>query len=130
MSVANGSGHIGVPVSDIKVSEAFYQSLGFLVLERHQLAVEGGVNFITFMRFGGQTIELYQLHDEAVTARNGAIDHFAVQVDDLAAMRSRLDELGLPLVAGPERLPFGKNGVTYLMVNGPDQERIEFDYFH
>ena len=130
MSVANGGGHIGVPVSDIRVSQAFYQDLGFQVLEQHELAVEGGVNYITFMRHGGLTIELYQLHGDAVAARSGAIDHFAVQVDDLAAMRSRLDELGLPLIAGPERLPFGENGVTYMMVNGPDQEKIEFDYFH
>ncbi len=131
IKITEHNGHIGIPVSNIVQSEEFYRNLGFALLEQHKLPAHEGTNYITFMRHGSITIELYQLCDAVPTERkDGAINHFAIRVDNIEKQMQRIQDLGLAPIAPPEYLPFGQNGVTYFMIEGPDKEKVEFDFFH
>lgn len=130
MQLTDFSGHIGIPVSNIATSETFYREVGFEVIERHSLdSGKGGNNHITFLAFGRTLVELYQLDQEPVAGQAGAIHHFAITVDDLVSVKSNLAEKGIPLTVPDTELPFGKDGVTYIMIEGPNGEMIEFDQF-
>ncbi|BDR13264.1 VOC family protein [Vibrio sp. STUT-A11] len=130
-NIQSYTGHIGIPVQDVETSVNFYQKLGFDILERHQLdSGNGGKNHIAFATKNGVLLEFYQLHGETTSKREGAINHVAIKVENLGEVQNLLGELDIPLVDGPTSLPFGQNGMTYMMIEGPDRERIEFDEFH
>lgn len=51
------------------------------------------------------------------------IDHLALEVSDLDAVQQRLAALGYPLDEGP----IEEDNVRFLLIRGPDGERLEFD---
>ncbi|KII76474.1 VOC family protein [Vibrio renipiscarius] len=130
MQLTDFSGHIGIPVSNIATSEKFYRDIGFNVIERHNLdSGKGGTNHIAFLAFGKTLIELYQLDQEPTVGKAGAIHHFALSVEDLTEIKSNLSSKCIPLSVPDTDLPFANNGVTYIMIEGPNGEMIEFDQF-
>ncbi|MFM2625839.1 VOC family protein [Vibrio owensii] len=130
MKLTDFAGHIGIPVSNIATSERFYQDVGFSVVERHNLeSGKGGNNHIAFLAFGKTLVELYQLDQEPVAGKAGAIHHFAIGVESLAEVKANLAGKGIPLAVPDTNLPFSENGVTYIMIEGPNGEMIEFDQF-
>ncbi|MFY9152872.1 MAG: VOC family protein, partial [Prolixibacteraceae bacterium] len=66
--------HIGIPVSDIQVSEKFYRSLGFEPATSSAFDHNGGKGKMMMMKLNQIIIELYQLPE-----------------DDLAEIRKRKD---------------------------------------
>ncbi|CAI0707908.1 VOC family protein [Serratia entomophila] len=121
----NGLMHVGLRCADIARAAAFYRSLGFE--PRQTLALAGPVA-VQFLQLGELALELYQLPagGQPRPASAYGIDHIALRVADLAATQRWLAELGYPVIEGPTLHPSGANGVRYLMIAGPDGERVEF----
>ncbi|MFN8379420.1 MAG: VOC family protein [Anaerolineae bacterium] len=127
-----GLQHIGVPVSNIDASKAFYHRLGFEEVMARDLPVEGGAIHCAMMERQGLIMELYQLVGadlDAVKQRgHGHVDHVALDVGDIdAAWHTVLDAGFTPLEPAPVFLPFWEKGCKYFNILGPDGERIEFN---
>ncbi len=125
--------HVGIPVTDIKRSEAFYQSLGFT---NHMQAYfpygEEDKGTCIMMQLGSITIELYEMpepdNSEVRNRKNGHIDHIAFDVADIDDTYQTLKASGfIPIEPAPVKLDFWKNGCKYFNILGPDGERIEFN---
>ena len=108
----NTIAHIGYQVSDLTRSLAFYEPLGFQRQQRFSKPSPQG--------------ELYQLPEGTpFDAPRCGIDHLALEVSDLDAVQQRLAALGYPLDEGP----IEEENVRFLLIRGPDGERLEFDAF-
>ena len=118
--------HINIVVSDLERSVKFYtEVLGFR--KTHDVTMEGawiesiiglrGVKgFVAFVEppDGGVRIELlqYATPPGAVLAENSranthGLRHFALRVDDIAAMTARLRAAGVTFFSDPIRVPAG-----------------------
>ena len=124
--------HIGIPVSDIKVSEAFYKRLGFESATSSTFRHNGQEGKMMMMRLKDIIIELYQLPEaDLVEIRNrkdGHIDHITFDVSDIDQTYSALKEASFPILEEqPVFLPFWEKGCRYFNILGPDGERLEFN---
>lgn len=121
----NGLQHIGIPTDDLGKTIGFYESIGFSCV--HRTRNEAADEDVAFLRLGSLTIETYIA---AHTPRApGAINHIALDVDDIEAAWALARETGLALPEGEEIhfLPFWENGVRYFTLLGPNNEAIEFN---
>ncbi|MFZ5814717.1 MAG: VOC family protein [Bacillota bacterium] len=110
--------HIGIMVSDIERSVAWYQRvLGFRVADRREL----GRTRLAFLELAGAQIELIQ--QEGSCAAEGIVNHIAFAVDDLDAAMARLRAEGVSL--GDERVIPIWDGGRVLFFEGPDGEVLE-----
>ena len=117
-----GIQHIGIPTNDIQKTIAFYKSLGFTVT--HRTGTDAVP--VAFLRLKNLTIETYQ-NGEAV-GTSGAVDHIAIDVDDVEAAFAAVHALGYrELEEGIQFLPFWENGVKYFTIAGPNNEKVEFN---
>jgi catechol 2,3-dioxygenase-like lactoylglutathione lyase family enzyme len=124
--------HVGIPVTNLKVSEAFYKNLGFNNVMNSSFLHHGNQGLVAMMQSGSVIIELYQMpHTELIEIRsrkNGHIDHIAFDVDDIKTAFNQLKEAGFKIIeAAPVFLSFWKNGCRYFNITGPDGERLEFN---
>ena len=104
-----GLQHIGLPTNDMPATVAFYRSLGFEIA--HQLA--------------GVCIEAYESGKAAGKA--GAIDHIALDVDDIEAAWEAVRAAGYqPRESEIQTLPFWYKGVRFFNIEGPNGETVEF----
>lgn len=116
--------HIGCQVSDMARSLAFYQPLGFVVQRRFSKPSPQGSIEVAFIELGGVVLELYQLPQGRSSGSSYCgIDHIALEVSDLDMVIARLETQGYPLDEGPVT----ESGVRFLLIRGPDGERVEFD---
>lgn len=127
----NGFQHLGLPVTDMVRSRAFYARLGFQPVMEKQLDVQGGTVQVLMMDLNGFILELYQLTGDALTeiaGRNdGHIDHLALDVSNIDAAFAAAKASGLtPLEDAPDFLPFWEHGIRFFNVRGPDGEKVEF----
>ena len=107
--------HTSVRIADLPRSREFYEKiLGFRPALRPELGIPG-----VWYDLGVGQLHLIQ-RDGSAARRGGAIDptdpHFAVQVEDLDAMRRQLKEAGI------EILDFGAD---QLWVHDPDGNTVE-----
>lgn len=125
--------HVGVPVSNITVSEAFYSRLGFEKVMQSTFEIDGESGICFMMKNADVIIELYQMpakHLHEIKSRtHGHIDHIAFDVDDIDKSFSLLKEASFNIVEdNPVHLPFfWSNGCKYFNVLGPDGEKLEFN---
>ena len=124
--------HIGIPVTDIKVSEAFYQKLGFQNATSSTFRHNGQEGRMIMMRLKDIVIELYQLPEvdleEIKIRKDGHIDHITFDVSDIDQTYSILKEASFHVMEDqPVFLPFWENGCKYFNILGPDGERLEFN---
>ena len=124
--------HTGIPVTDLKVSEAFYQKLGFENVMASTFNHDGGIGNVAMMQRGEMIIEIYQFPeaglDEIRHRKNGHIDHVAFDVDDIDEAFSALQQAAFQIIEpAPVFLPFWKKGCRYFNILGPDGERLEFN---
>jgi lactoylglutathione lyase len=124
--------HTGIPVTDIKVSEAFFEKLGFKNVMDSTFEYKGGKGKVAMMKLHDMIIELYQMPDteleEIRTRKNGHIDHIAFDVDDIDATFAELKQASFTILEEqPVFLSFWKNGCKYFNITGPDGERLEFN---
>ena len=127
-----GMQHLGLPVTNLQRSLAFYEQLGFETALRTDLQEPAGTVQVAMMQKGGLTIELYQLagaEREQVAGRpDGHIDHIALDVLNIETAFSELQAAGFEILEpnAPVFLPFWEKGVRYFTVRGPDAEKVEF----
>lgn len=124
--------HIGIPVSDIKVSEAFYKELGFEQATSSAFLHNGQEGRMIMMRLKDIIIELYQLPEvdleEIRNRKDGHIDHITFDVSDIVQTYSALKEVSFHILEEqPVFLPFWEKGCKYFNILGPDGERLEFN---
>lgn len=128
-----GLQHIGLPVTDIQRSKAFYARLGFKVIMSTNIVLPTGIPAqVVMMEHNNFVLELYQLDGEALqeirTCGYGYIDHFALNATDIDAAFISVRTAGLsPLQDAPVFLPLWEKGVYYFYIEGPDGEKIEFN---
>lgn len=123
---ALGLQHVGLPTNDLKATIAFYESLGFETV--YQVKNEAAGEDVAFLRLKNLTIEAYENGRAAM--QSGAIDHIAIDVDDVEAAYRLAQEQGYQIVSnGVEFLPFWQKGVKFFILLGPNQERVEFNQY-
>ena len=123
---ALGLQHVGLPTNDLKATIAFYESLGFETV--YQVRNEAAGEDVAFLRLKNLTIEAYENGKAAM--QSGAIDHLAIDVDDVEAAYRLAQEQGYQIVSnGVEFLPFWQKGVKFFILLGPNQERVEFNQY-
>lgn len=115
--------HVGIIVSDLKRSKAFYSALGFVQDVEHVSEDKT----ISFMRLGTLQVELFA-YAEPVGASEAAgrvlgFRHLALETDDIDAAFAGLGAAGvLPPDAAIRELPAGWR---LLFFNDPDGVEIE-----
>lgn len=88
--------HIALRVQDLERSAAFYEAVfGFERVGREEIPIGAAV----YLSDGVINLALIKYFGEEGAATTGAADtvgtdHFGVQVDDIDAMRARIEELG------------------------------------
>ena len=124
--------HIGIPVTNIKVSEAFYEKLGFKNVMNASFDHTAGKGTVAMMQRGQMIIEIYQFPETELAAirnrKDGHVDHVAFDVDDVDQAFAELQEDGFHIIEDqPVFLQFWKKGCRYFNILGPDGERLEFN---
>ena len=128
----NSFQHLGIPVTDLKKSEKFYESLGFKNVMSSPFEDNGDIGNVSMMEKSGMIIEIYQLPASGLaeirTRKDGHIDHIAFDVDDIDAAFSELKNRSFNVLEEqPVFLPYWENGCKYFTILGPDGERLEFN---
>lgn len=104
--------HVSVRVRDVEASRAFYERLlGVSAIERPDLGFPG-----EWYGVGGSEIHLIQHEKTGPEGIDPTDPHFALEIEDLAAVRRELDEAGVPYLALGDGL---------LWVHDPDGNTIE-----
>jgi lactoylglutathione lyase len=124
--------HVGIPVTDLKASEEFYQKLGFTTVMEATFDFEGDEGKCIMMKMKNLMMELYEFpSSELQHIRNrhdGHIDHIAFDVTDIDDTFATLKSAGYHIVEeSPVFLKFWTNGCKYFNIIGPDGERLEFN---
>jgi lactoylglutathione lyase len=128
-----GLQHIGLPVTNLERSKAFYAGLGFEEAMRTDLPGASEAVQVAMMQHEGLTIEMYQLEQEerqAVAKRtDGHLDHIALDVMDIEQAYNDIRAAGLEILEenAPVFLPFWEHGVRFFTIRGPDGEKVEFN---
>lgn len=115
--------HVGIIVSDLDRSKAFYSALGFTPGVEHVSEDKT----ISFMRLGALELELFAYAEPVpapqATARVLGFRHLALETHDIDAAFRELREAGvLPKDAAIRELP---QGWRLLFFNDPDGVEIE-----
>lgn len=124
--------HIGVPVTNLQVSLAFYRKLGFEQVTGSPFNHHGKTGNMAMMKHDQIIMELYQLPgddlEEIRTRKDGHVDHVAFDVSDIDETFSELKKASFQIIEEqPVFLPFWEKGCKYFNILGPDGERLEFN---
>jgi catechol 2,3-dioxygenase-like lactoylglutathione lyase family enzyme len=124
--------HIGIPVTNITTSQAFYERLGFANVMQAGFGEEGARGTCVMMKRDSMIVELYQLPEpdlsEIRTRKNGHIDHVAFDVPDIDEAFTTIKQAGFNIIEPePVFLQFWTKGCKYFNITGPDGERLEFN---
>ena len=128
-----GVQHLGLPVTDLERSKAFYLNLGFTQTMRADLPGQNEAIQVAMLQKDDLTIELYQLgsqeRKEIAARQDGHIDHIALNVLDIEKAYTEIRAAGLEILEenAPVFLPFWTHGVRFFTIRGPDGEKIEFN---
>ncbi|MBW8327442.1 MAG: VOC family protein [Prolixibacteraceae bacterium] len=131
-SLINHLQHIGIPVTNVVASEAFYTQLGFEKVMQSPFQEDGQTGTCVMMKNKSIIIELYQLPahklQEIRNRKDGHIDHITFDVDDIDVAFAALKNASYQVIeSAPIFLPFWQNGCKYFNILGPDGERLEFN---
>ncbi len=124
--------HIGIPVTDLNRSEAFYRGLGFENVMASTFQLNGDTGRVAMMQQGEVVIEIYQMPEAELTnireRGDGHVDHVAFDTDDVELAFQTLKSAGYDVVEeAPRFLAFWENGCKFFNIKGPDGERLEFN---
>ncbi len=87
--------HAAVRVADVRRSRQFYEELlGFATVPRPELGIPG-----VWYGLGGSQLHLIEMPAVPGGGLNPTDPHFAVEVDDLPALRARLEGAGCEILA-------------------------------
>lgn len=85
---------------------------------------------VEFLTSPTLTLELYQLPDSInteLTQFHNGIEHFALEVNDIDKMLNKIKALGYKINEGPVYEKREHCEVSFFLISGPDDERVEFD---
>ncbi|PHQ29622.1 VOC family protein [Leeuwenhoekiella nanhaiensis] len=124
--------HVGIPVTNLKNSVAFYSKLGFIEAMRAQFDHNDEKGNVVMMQSGDVIMELYEFPakdlEEIRNRSHGHIDHIAFDVEDVEAVFQELQTAGYEIQEdAPVFLNFWNKGCKYFNITGPDGERLEFN---
>lgn len=121
-----GIQHIGIPTNDIEKTIAFYKELGFETAL--QTINKEADEKVAFLKLKTLVIETYE--NKAAKFESGAIDHVAIDVNDIEEVYQYISEKKLNTTNDAIHfLPFWKNGVRFFTIEGPNMEKIEFSQY-
>ena len=119
--------HVGLRVSNLEITRAFYEKLGFEFLigpvGPEPVAImehPSGVN-INFILNSSDTHTLNLLMD--VEEKHTGYTHIALEVTDLDLVQEQLNSLNYQITEGPLVLP---DGASFIFIRDPDDNVIEF----
>ena len=115
--------HVGLRVSDLQQSLAFYTAVGYTVVGTVQETAFGSLTMLR--QPGDDFVSIELVHDPArgkVDLGTG-INHLVIQVESLDATLADLAAKGI--VAEPAGLPDGADGLRTSWITDPDGYRIE-----
>ncbi len=116
-----GIQHLGIPTGDLGKTIEFYQGLGFKVIWQNP-------DEVAFLQNGTLVIETYAVEEPAM--KSGAIDHVALNVQDIEAAWSDAQACGYETQDTEINfLPFFERGVKFFTIIGPNREKVEFNQF-
>lgn len=119
--IFNGLQHIGVPTKKFEQSKKFYQLLGFKLVNTE----DNNGSQVGFYQLGSLMIESWESPAEA-PEKVGAINHIALDTDDIAAAFAQVQKLDVEFVEnGIQSLPYWENGIKYFNFYGPNKEIFE-----
>jgi lactoylglutathione lyase len=124
--------HVGIPVTDLKRSKSFYESLGFKDVMSSTFFSNGQTGYASMMKRGQAIMELYQLPESEINEigglKDGHINHITFDVSDVDKAFLELKDNGFDIIEeAPVFLDFWEKGCKYFNVLGPDGERLEFN---
>ena len=123
---STGIQHIGIPTNDIEKTIAFYKELGFETAL--QTINKEADEKVAFLKLKTLVIETYE--NKAAKLESGAIDHVAIDVNDIEEVYQYISEKKLNTTNDTIHfLPFWKNGVRFFTIEGPNMEKIEFSQY-
>lgn len=123
---STGIQHIGIPTNDIEKTIAFYKELGFETAL--QTINKEADEKVAFLKLKTLVIETYE--NKAAKLESGAIDHVAVNVNNIEEVYQYIREKKLNTTNDTIHfLPFWKNGVRFFTIEGPNMEKIEFSQY-
>lgn len=119
--------HIGIRVTSLETSRAFYEKIGFefiigpvgpepVAIMEHPCGVN--INFILNANSGKKENVLMD-----VPVKHAGYTHMALEVTDLEAVKAHLSEQDISISGGPITMP---NGASFIFVRDPDDNVIEF----
>lgn len=111
-------GHIGIRVSDMEESKAFYSE----VLQCKVLKEDDHPGMRLVLLDGGGTVIELIFKEGDQKRSDGPMDHIAFKVPHLDTEIKALKERGIPLIDGPRTV--GKSRIAFF--RGPNGEKIEF----
>ena len=127
MKEISGINHIGIRVVDLEEARAFYEQLGFVFI-----AGPIGPEPVAILEHPSGVIINFILNADSGTPENILMDvpekhpgftHIALDVTDIRAIKTALDELGIEITEGPITLP---DGGIMLFIRDQDMNVIEF----
>lgn len=123
---STGIQHIGIPTNDIEKTIAFYKELGFETAL--QTINKEADEKVAFLKLKTLVIETYE--NKAAKLESGAIDHVAVNVNNIEEVYQYISEKKLNTTNDTIHfLPFWENGVRFFTIEGPNMEKIEFSQY-
>lgn len=123
---STGIQHIGIPTNDIEKTIAFYKELGFETAL--QTINKEADEKVAFLKLKTLVIETYE--NKAAKLESGAIDHVAVNVNNIEEVYQYIREKKLNTTNDTIHfLPFWENGVKFFTIEGPNMEKIEFSQY-
>ena len=119
-----GFQHIGLPTNDLKKTIEFYEKLGFEVVRREEIPSD----HVAFLKLKNMVIETYEsTSGPCAKGFDGAVDHIALDVDDVEAAFEAVKAAGLtPMTEEIQFLPFWENGFKFFKVLDPNNAPVEF----
>lgn len=122
-----GINHVGIRVVNLERARKFYEQLGFVFIEGpigpEPVAImehPSGVN-INFILNADSGIEENILMD--IKEKHPGYTHIALDVNDIQAVQSSIEKLGINITEGPITLP---NGGVMFFIRDQDKNVIEF----
>ena len=127
MKQINGINHIGIRVTNLEKTRAFYQQLGFefvagplgpepVAIMQHPSGVV--INFIINAEGSGSENILMD-----IPQRHTGYTHMALDVSDIYAVKAEIEALNIPITEGPITLP---DGGVMIFIRDQDRNVIEF----
>lgn len=113
-----GLAHVAIPAGNFTETVDFYKNLGFSPVVMHE--------FSCILNNGNCYLEIYRRRTDEKQA--GAIDHIALQSNDIDAAYEEIVDLGYTIVTNgiESNQMFEPKSNRFFIFLGPNNERIEF----